>query len=142
MGTKKRKTAATAAFNNISAALECGFFKPDTTHVVKRLREEVDELAVEAKAGNRAGMVDELGDVFFIAAQVAIAANVKPHQALHQANLKFERRFSYVLKALKAEGLEPCLANRQRMWELWDDAKKQEKKKTCRKAPLKLVKAA
>lgn len=95
-----------------SRAARTGFDWPDHRPVIAKLREELDELAVEFDAREaapndvetQARLREELGDVLFVAANLARHAKVDPGDALRAANRKFERRFRSMEAMAKAEG--------------------------------------
>lgn len=92
-----------------SRAARTGFDWPDHRPVIAKLREEIDEL--EAEFESRAAAPDdpaigkrlqeELGDVLFVAANLARHAKLDPGAALRFANHKFECRFR-AMEALAA----------------------------------------
>lgn len=82
-------------------AARTGFDWPGPAPVIAKLREELDEVEVEfaAVAADpddpvaQARLEAELGDLLFVAANLARHARVDVGRALRGANLKFERRF-------------------------------------------------
>jgi uncharacterized protein YabN with tetrapyrrole methylase and pyrophosphatase domain len=49
---------------------------------------------------------------------------VDPEEALRSSNSKFERRFHFIEKELKANGLTPEETSLEQMDQLWGEAKK------------------
>lgn len=94
-----------------SRAARTGFDWPDHRPVFAKLREELDELEAEFEAASthpgdaevRVRLAEELGDVLFVAANLARHAKVDPGAALRAANYKFERRFR-AMEALADDG--------------------------------------
>jgi ATP diphosphatase len=94
-------------------AANIGFDWPGPAPVIAKLREELDEVRVEFEAlaaapGDAAArdrLEDELGDLLFVAANLARHAKVDPGAALRRANRKFERRFRAMETMAEAEGL-------------------------------------
>jgi MazG family protein len=87
--------------HEISArAAAVGFDWERATDVLAKIREEVDELAVEVEARRPAADPDnrrieeELGDVLFALANLARKLGVEAESALRGANEKFTRRFT------------------------------------------------
>ena len=80
--------------------------------VIAKLREELDEVEAEfaAVAADRddpaaqARLEAELGDMLFVAANLARHARVDVGRALRGANLKFERRFRAMEAIAAGEG--------------------------------------
>ena len=94
-----------------SRAARTGFDWPDHRPVIAKLREELDELEAEFEArdsmpdaGARARLREELGDVLFVAANLARHAKVDPGDALRAANRKFEARFRAMEALAACEG--------------------------------------
>ncbi len=109
-------------------AARTGFTWPDWQPVIVRMREELDELEAEFRArdlvpGDEAvagRLEEELGDVLFVAANLARQAKVDPGAAMRRANLKFEHRF----RAMEAEAArrgqrfdQLDLAAQEALWE-------------------------
>ncbi|HEY0974562.1 MAG TPA: MazG nucleotide pyrophosphohydrolase domain-containing protein [Solimonas sp.] len=91
-----------------------------------KLAEESAELR-EASAQSRAAAQDELGDLLFMAVNLARHLGVDAEAALHGANRKFERRFARILDNL--EKLPPMGDPRRidAMEAFWQAAKRDEK---------------
>ncbi len=85
-------------------AARVGFDWPDLPPVFDKMQEELDELQheVEQDSIDADRVEDEMGDVLFVAANLARKAGVDPEVALRRANAKFERRFA-AMEALAAE---------------------------------------
>lgn len=110
-------------------ATRIGFDWPDLLPVLDKLEEEIGELKAEIASGSPpARLEDELGDVLFVAANIARHLGVDPEHALRSTNAKFERRFRHIETRLAEQGL----AGRQPLElldSLWDEAKAIEKGK-------------
>jgi ATP diphosphatase len=72
---------------------EVGFEWPSAEPVLDRFAEEIEELREALHAGDRDRMQDELGDLLFLAANLARQMDLDPAAALRHANGKFDRRF-------------------------------------------------
>ena len=91
-----------------------------------KLAEEAGELR-EAAAQGRARAQDELGDLLFMAVNIARPLGVDPEAALAGANAKFARRFAHVCADL--ERLPP-IGDPRRLEEMearWCEAKRAER---------------
>ncbi len=77
------------------AAATVGFDWPGPAPVLDKLEEELAELRAEFSAvpPDALRIEDELGDLLFVAVNLARHAGVDPARALRRANAKFERRF-------------------------------------------------
>lgn len=95
-----------------SRAARTGFDWPGPAPVIDKLHEEIEEVRAELEAvgadpedaGARARLEEEVGDLLFVAANLARHARVDVGSALRRANLKFERRFRAMEALARAEG--------------------------------------
>lgn len=110
-----------------------GFDWADPGPVLDKLQEEIGEVRselaaaatisandAEARAANHARLADEIGDVLFVAVNLARLAKVDYSQALRAANAKFERRFRRMETLAGAEGTQlegKSLAEQDAYWE-------------------------
>lgn len=94
-----------------------------------KLHEEVDELKAELAAPtlNHLAIADEVGDLLFVAVNIARLLKVDPDSALKNANRKFRRRFGYIEQALAREGKTIQDSNLEEMERYWQEAKQGEK---------------
>ena len=104
-------------------AATVGFVWPTVQDVVAKLHEEVAELLVEVEAGDLAKAREELGDVLFVAANLARTLDIDPEDAIRYTNAKFVRRFQYVEQRLAERGKTPGQSDLAEMDALWDAAK-------------------
>jgi tetrapyrrole methylase family protein/MazG family protein len=116
--------AVMEAFQMTTKVSRVGFDWKAADEALVKLDEEAAELR-EAIAGNRdAGAIaEEVGDLLFVAVNVARLTGVDPESALKAANRKFRRRFRHVEERLRAEGRKPADATLPEMDRLWDEAK-------------------
>lgn len=110
-----------------SRAARVGFDWPDERGVLDKVREEVEEFAVEMAHGDQARMQDELGDILFAVASLARRLKLDPEACLRQACDKFTRRFEGVEARLTAQGLSMAEQDVQTLDALWREVKQQEK---------------
>ena len=116
--------AVMEAFQMTTKVSRVGFDWKDADGALVKLDEEVLELR-EAIAGraDAGAIAEEVGDLLFVAVNVARLAGVDPESALKAANRKFRRRFRHVEQRLRAEGRKPADATLPEMDRLWDEAK-------------------
>lgn len=94
-------------------AATVGFDWPGPAPVIEKLKEELDEVQAEFDAlaaapqdpAVRERLEEELGDLLFVAANLARHAKVDPGAALRRANHKFERRFRMMETMAAADGV-------------------------------------
>ncbi len=117
------------AFQMTTKVSRVGFDWPDATAVVAKLDEENDELkrAIAARPAGDPEIAEEIGDLFFVAVNVARMLGVDPESALKAANRKFRRRFRFVEERLRERGRDPAGSSLTEMDELWDAAKAAER---------------
>jgi nucleoside triphosphate diphosphatase len=101
-------------------AATVGFDWPDHRPVIEKLHEELAEVDAEFAAGaDPARLEDEIGDVLFVAVNLARHAGVDFARALKHANAKFERRFRR-MEQLAPEAGKPLpaldLAGQEALW--------------------------
>ena len=77
--------------------------------------------------GRAQRLEDELGDVLFVAANLARHAGVDPGRALRRANAKFERRFRRMEALARERGIELADLSLAEQDTLWDEAKREER---------------
>ena len=104
-----------------------GFDWPDAPAVLAKLDEEVAELQAELPGGDPARIADEMGDLLFVAANLARKLGVDPEACLTQACAKFARRFRFVEQRLADQGYAPADATLDQMEAHWAEAKAAER---------------
>lgn len=94
----------------------------------EKLAEEIGELREASSVRDPVGTAEELGDLLFMAVNLARHLGVDPEAALEACNRKFQRRYAHIAEQL--EKLPPLGHPRrlEAMEALWQDAKRQEKK--------------
>jgi ATP diphosphatase len=120
--------ALTRALKLQDKASKVGFDWNDPRAVLRKIREEADEIEAEldrAEIDTRATAA-EVGDLLFAAVNLARHLRADPEAILRQTNQKFERRFASIERALAAQGKAPQDATLAEMDALWDVAKAQE----------------
>jgi ATP diphosphatase len=108
-------------------ASKVGFDWNDPKAVIAKIREETDEIEAELGIGDRAHVLEEVGDLLFVVVNLARHLDVDPETALRATNLKVERRFAAIEDGLAAVGKTPAEATLAEMDALWNEAKAREK---------------
>jgi MazG family protein len=126
--------ALLAAYRLTQKAAGVGFDWPDAAAVLAKVDEEIGELRA-ALAGtdgvdgvDRDAAAEEVGDLLFTLANLARKLEIDPEAALAACNLKFRRRFAAIEAALAARGKTAADATLAEMDELWDEAKRRERR--------------
>ncbi len=125
-GVSAALPAVMEAFQMTTKVARVGFDWPDRPSVVAKLDEEVAELKEALAGGQRAAAAEEIGDLLFVAVNVARVLGIDPESALKAANRKFRRRFRHVEDRLREDGRGPGDSTLQEMDALWDEAKQRE----------------
>ena len=85
-------------------AARVGFDWPETLQVFEKIDEEIAEIKEEIENGSDPlRLEDEVGDLLFVAVNLARHLAVDPEAALRRSNAKFERRFRSMERALLAD---------------------------------------
>ena len=108
-------------------AARVGFDWPDTEQVLAKLVEEAGELVEARDTLTHDAVVEEMGDLLFVLANLARHLDVDPEEALRKTNAKFTRRFAAIEAALAARGKRPEDSTLEEMDTLWNAAKAQDK---------------
>ncbi|MGZ9021658.1 MAG: MazG nucleotide pyrophosphohydrolase domain-containing protein, partial [Rhodoplanes sp.] len=115
--------ALTRALKLQEKASRVGFDWNDPLAVLDKIREETEEVAQAIEAGDNADAAAEVGDLLFVAVNLARHLGADPERSLRETNLKFERRFASIERALAAQGQAAEQATLAEMDALWDAAK-------------------
>lgn len=106
-------------------ASRVGFDWNDPRAVLRKIREEADEIEAELDRPqlDKAATQAEIGDLLFAVVNLARHLGGDPEAVLRQTNLKFERRFAAIERALALRGKAPQDASLAEMDALWNEAK-------------------
>jgi ATP diphosphatase len=105
-------------------AARVGFDWPDARDVLAKVQEELDEIRNELDGGRKPERIlDEVGDLLFVVANLARHLEVDPEAALRHANGKFERRFRHIEQRLAGQGRSLADSVLDEMESLWQEAK-------------------
>jgi nucleoside triphosphate diphosphatase len=107
-------------------ASKVGFDWNDPRAVLRKIREEADEIEVELVRAETPKAASEVGDLMFAVVNLARHLQADPETVLRQTNLKFERRFAAIERALAARGKAPQDTSLTEMDALWNEAKEAE----------------
>ncbi len=118
--------ALTRALKLTARAGRVGFDWPDAAHVLDKLDEEIAELRAEMPCADPARLADEMGDILFVAANLARKLGLDPEACLRGANAKFTRRFAAVEARVAHDGLALADAGLDRMEAHWQAVKADE----------------
>jgi len=123
-----RLPAVMEAYQLTTKVARVGFDWPGAAAVLAKLDEEVGELKQAAReGGSHAALSEEVGDLLFVAVNVARVLGTDPESALKAANRKFRRRFAHVERRLRERGRKPADSTLEEMDGLWNEAKRSER---------------
>ena len=112
-------------------AAKVGFDWPGPEPVIAKLHEEIEEVRAEFARGavedTRERLEDEIGDLLFVAANLARHAKVDVGAALRRANHKFERRFRAMEALAEADGTPLPTLSLEQQDGYWERAKRIER---------------
>jgi tetrapyrrole methylase family protein / MazG family protein len=104
-------------------AARVGFDWHNIDGIFDKLTEETNELR-EALNKNRTSEIEnEVGDIFFVAVNLARFLKIDPEIAMTQANSKFTRRFQEMERLAQQDGATFAQVPREQMESLWEQAK-------------------
>jgi ATP diphosphatase len=122
--------ALTEALKLQERAAKVGFDWSAPEPILDKIEEEIDELRVALRDGEKDKVADELGDLIFAVVNIGRHVKADPEEALRGTNTKFRRRFGHIETTLEAEGETLEGASLERMEEIWQAAKAIERQLT------------
>ena len=125
-GIPSKLPALHRAYQMTAKASRVGFDWAHLEDILLKLREESSELLEAQSRRDAQKIADEVGDLLFVAVNVARFLGVDPETALKQSNDKFFRCFRFVESAIKRQGRDMKSASLSEMDALWDEAKNAE----------------
>ncbi len=106
-------------------AAQVNFDWVDSSAVLDKLQEELDELRRAMSENYTAAIHDEMGDVLFTCANLARHLGLDAEESLRHATDKFERRFSLMEVAAAADGGALSTLSSAQLDQLWEQAKEE-----------------
>ena len=105
-------------------AARVGFDWPEISQVFDKLDEELAELRQEIEQnGSSERLLDEMGDVMFVIANLARHLRIDPEQASRAGNQKFTNRFNDMEKQAEASGKDMGSLTLDELETMWQSAK-------------------
>jgi nucleoside triphosphate diphosphatase len=125
-GVKAGQPALARALALQRKASTVGFDWNDPRAVLAKIREEADEIEAALDGNDKTELESETGDLLFAVVNLARHVGADPDLALRATNVKFERRFAYIERALEQRGRPLENATLEEMDALWNEAKRNE----------------
>ncbi|MBI3404976.1 MAG: nucleoside triphosphate pyrophosphohydrolase [Acidobacteria bacterium] len=125
-GVPRTLPALLEAYQLTRRAANIGFDWQHVEEIFDKLKEETDELrrTFSEKTGEgNARTEEEVGDLLFVAVNIARFLKIDPEIALKKANRKFSSRFRAMEEAKRQQGSKLADASREEMENLWEQAK-------------------
>jgi tetrapyrrole methylase family protein/MazG family protein len=132
-GVPERFPALMRAYKLTERVATVGFDWRRVEEILDKLSEEISELETARLKKDMDGVEKEVGDVLFVAVNIARFLKINPELALTRANRRFERRFRYLERKLKEKGEMPAEVGLEEMEALWQESKREEKKRRLNK---------
>ena len=101
-----------------------GFDWEAPNQVLDKVKEELDELAVEVDKNDKDAIEAEFGDLLFSMINYARFLGVDAESALERTNKKFIHRFKYLEQQTKTQGKSLKVMTLEEMDRYWQEAKK------------------
>lgn len=102
----------------IKKVRQVGFHWENTSEVLNKVQEEIEELKVEIKNRENEKIKDELGDVMFSLINLCNYLGFNPGDVLTKTNNKFEKRFRYMESKCNLKD-----TSKEEMEEKWQESK-------------------
>jgi tetrapyrrole methylase family protein/MazG family protein len=112
------------AYQMTAKASRVGFDWLRLEDILKKFQEEAAELLEARNTEDNGKVAGEVGDILFVAVNVARFLGIDPETALRRSNAKFNRRFRHVEARVKGQGRSLQNSSLLEMDALWNEAKK------------------
>jgi MazG family protein len=109
-------------------AARIGFDWDSVEGIFAKLQEETQELrrVLDATPTDSSRLEGEVGDILFVAVNLARFLNMDPEIALKKTSAKFSRRFRTMERAAREQGTTLAKVPRPDMESLWEEAKRRD----------------
>ena len=101
----------------------------NSTDILGKINEEIEELQDANKAGEKAYVEEEFGDLLFSLVNLARKFNIDAEKSLGDSIKKFKIRISESIKLIKAEKISDKQLTDKKLLEIWERVKETLKKK-------------
>lgn len=125
-GIPKDLPALMRALEVSKRVVKVGFEWPSVNEVLDKVEEEIAELRVEIRDGDREKAAAELGDLLFTLVNVARQLKVDPEESLRAMTHRFAQRFRRIEQHAHAQGRQLSDLSLDEMEAIWQAAKREE----------------
>jgi len=122
-GIPSKLPALHRAYQMTAKASRVGFDWSRIDQILEKLQEEASEIMQARSEGDPDRIADEVGDLLFVAVNIARFLGVDPETALRRSNEKFDNRFRYIESSIKKQGRALKDTSLEEMDALWEEAK-------------------
>ena len=126
-GVRKDSSSLSRAYQLTRIASRAGFDWPNIEGVLKKLDEEIREFREALALQDRKKIFEEIGDLFFVLANVSRFLHLHPEEALKKTLDKFVSRFHYMEASLHQEGKSLRQSDLVELDRLWEESKKEKR---------------
>ena len=122
-GVPKSLPAIVKAYRIQEKVRGIGFDWDNKLQVWQKVLEEIEELKLEIKKGDKDRISSEFGDVLFALINYSRFINVNPEDALERTNKRFMKRFQIMEKLINEDSLRLDQMSLKEMDVYWNQAK-------------------
>lgn len=126
-GVRKDSSSLSRAYQLTRIASRAGFDWPNIEGVLEKLDEEMREFREALALQDRKKICEEIGDLFFVLANISRFLHLHPEEALEKTLDKFVSRFHYIEASLHREGKSLRQSDLAEMDRLWEESKKRKR---------------
>jgi len=123
-GVRDDPSSLSRAYQLTQMASRAGFDWPNIEGVLEKLDEETREFKEALALQDRKKICEEIGDLFFVLANVSRFLHIHPEEALKKTLDKFVSRFHYIEASLHKGGKSLRQSDLVEMDRLWEESKK------------------
>ena len=127
--------ALVGAYRVQEKAAAVGFDWPSPDGPLRKVREELDEIAEAVERDTTPEQAREIGDLLFASVNLARHLRVDPERELRAAMHRFRDRFHHIERRLAEQGRRPSDAALEELDELWEEAKRLPEKPAAHPEP-------
>ena len=134
-GVPRHLPALLEAYQLTRRAARVGFDWETVEGIFSKMREEISELQVELNAAGQSDsreVQEEVGDILFVAVNLARFLGFDPEVALKKTNLKFKSRFHLMEAEASQSGQSLGELSKEQLEVLWEKAKEMSKSNSTR----------
>ena len=126
-GVPRSLPALLEAYQLTRRAAQVGFDWENVEGIFAKLLEETSELRAALEEGERSRREEEIGDLLFVAVNLARFLGFDPEVALKHSNLKFKSRFQDMEEEASRTGERLANLSKEKLEVLWESAKRRER---------------